>query len=100
MTDELRRATLRMDDRKRARFGEPDEKGRIGGGGVHDEGDEGATLLSGTDLDPIEVKTYCARARQIADTAATDGADLRDLAAAMWLEGIVLGLLIAEGRGS
>lgn len=95
MKGELAAALQRSDQRKVAAYGSPDDRGAMSGGGV----DCSATQqLSGTDLDAREVEQAAYRARDMFKLAVDTGGDPADAGAALWLEGLVIGLLVAEAR--
>ena len=97
MSRELEAALRRLDARKVAAVGEPDETGQIGDGGV--SLGAGRYLLSGLDVDPEELGEFCAQARAMFSRAVVmGGASPLDTAAALFLEGVAVGLLVAEAR--
>lgn len=92
---EIATAVKRINARKEARWGPAEPGGAIAGGGVDPDG---SALLSGLDLDPREVTGFCLDAREVFLMGVRTGAPPADVGAALWLEGLVIGLLIAERR--
>jgi hypothetical protein len=95
MKGEIAAAARRIEERKIAAYGPPDERGDLAGGGVDLEATD---QLSGLDLDPGEASRAALRARRLFELAVSAGADPSDAGAALWLEGLAVGLLIAEAR--
>jgi len=91
MRGEVFAAAERLDKRKEAALG--DEAGDTG---IAE--DLGPFLLSGFDLDLEELALYCTRIREIAHATVAEVDDPADVALALNVEGIAMGLLIAEGR--
>jgi hypothetical protein len=89
---EIADAAHRLDERKAAAMGP------LGEGLLTDEEGGALYMLSGLDLDLEEVRDFSAKARQITFACAMNGATITDIAAALWVEGVAMGLLIAEDR--
>jgi hypothetical protein len=94
---EIARALDRHDARKIAAYGEPDDTGAMAGGGVQREA---SWQIIGLDLPSDEVSAAAVRAREMFKLATETGGAPEDAAAALWLEGLVIGLFIAEERAA
>jgi hypothetical protein len=93
--NEISRAVERINARKVAAYGEPDEDGALDGGGVDRTASE---QLVGLDLHPDEVSKAAVRAREMFELATASDAEPEDAAAGLWLEGLIIGLFIAQER--
>lgn len=89
---DLFEAIERIDGRKRAILGaDADDPGIT-------DGEEGLLLLSGSDLDPAEVGKWAAILRAIAAEAIANGESSPEVAVVLAVEGVAIGLSIAENR--